>query len=48
MAQIGKPIEWFSGDGGNGAGWANSARAKGYTVVKGNQVLVGQLVCKVA
>ncbi|EGO9471081.1 CHAP domain-containing protein [Enterococcus faecalis] len=35
MAQIGKPIEWFSGDGGNGAGWANSARAKGYTVVKG-------------
>lgn len=34
MAQIGKPIEWFSGDGGNGAGWANSARAKGYTVVK--------------
>lgn len=35
MAQIGKPIEWFSGDGGNGAGWANSARSKGYTVIKG-------------
>ncbi|NRE40148.1 CHAP domain-containing protein, partial [Enterococcus faecalis] len=35
MAQIGKPIEWFAGDGGNGAGWANSARAKGYTVIKG-------------
>ncbi|OJG77546.1 hypothetical protein RV10_GL002380 [Enterococcus pallens] len=35
MAQIGKPIEWFSGDGGNGGSWAASARARGYTVVKG-------------
>lgn len=35
MAQIGKPIEWFSGDGGNGGFWGASARARGYTVVKG-------------
>ncbi|MGM0285752.1 MULTISPECIES: CHAP domain-containing protein [unclassified Enterococcus] len=35
MAQIGNPIEWFSGDGGNGGSWAASAKAKGYTVVKG-------------
>ena len=35
MAQIGRPIEWFSGDGGNGGSWGASARAKGYTVVKG-------------
>lgn len=35
MAQIGKPIEWFSGDGGNGGSWAASAKARGYTVVKG-------------
>lgn len=35
MAQIGHPIEWFSGDGGNGGAWGASARAAGYTVVKG-------------
>ncbi|MBO1139846.1 CHAP domain-containing protein [Enterococcus avium] len=35
MAQIGKPIEWFSGDGGNGGSWGASARSRGYTVVKG-------------
>lgn len=35
MAQLGTPIEWFSGDGGNGGSWGASARAKGYTVVKG-------------
>lgn len=35
MAQIGNPIEWFSGDGGNGGSWGASAKAKGYTVVKG-------------
>ena len=35
MAQIGQPIEWFSGDSGNGGNWGASARAKGYTVVKG-------------
>lgn len=35
MAQIGKPIEWFSGDGGNGGSWGASARARGYTVIKG-------------
>lgn len=35
MAQIGNPIEWFSGDGGNGGAWAASAKAKGYTVYKG-------------
>lgn len=35
MAQIGRPIEWFSGDGGNGGSWGATARAKGYTVVKG-------------
>lgn len=35
MAQIGKPIEWFSGDGGNGGSWGATARARGYTVVKG-------------
>lgn len=35
MAQIGNPIEWFSGDGGNGGSWGASAKARGYTVVKG-------------
>lgn len=35
MAQIGKPIEWFSGDGGNGGSWGASAKASGYTVIKG-------------
>lgn len=35
MAQIGKPIEWFSGDGGNGGAWGQSAKARGYTVTKG-------------
>ncbi|MFC0360685.1 CHAP domain-containing protein, partial [Enterococcus canintestini] len=35
MAQIGRPIEWFSGDGGNGGSWGATARTKGYTVVKG-------------
>ncbi|WP_137665459.1 NlpC/P60 family protein [Enterococcus hulanensis] len=35
MAQIGKPIEWFSGDGGNGGSWGSSAKARGYTVIKG-------------
>lgn len=35
MAQLGTPIEWFSGDGGNGGSWGASARARGYTVVKG-------------
>ncbi|MGX2947078.1 NlpC/P60 family protein [Enterococcus alishanensis] len=35
MAQIGRPIEWFSGDGGNGGSWGASARARGYTVIKG-------------
>lgn len=35
MAQIGKPIEWFSGDGGNGGSWGATAKARGYTVVKG-------------
>ena len=35
MAQIGHPIEWFSGDGGNGGSWGASARAKGYTVTRG-------------
>lgn len=35
MAQIGQPIEWFSGDGGNGGSWGQSARDKGYTVVRG-------------
>lgn len=35
MAQIGQPIEWFSGDSGNGGNWGASARAKGYTVVRG-------------
>ncbi|WP_442896562.1 CHAP domain-containing protein [Enterococcus sp. 5H] len=35
MAQIGQPIEWFPGDSGNGGAWAASARARGYTVMKG-------------
>lgn len=35
MAKLGTPIEWFSGDGGNGGSWGASARARGYTVVKG-------------
>ena len=35
MSQLGTPIEWFSGDGGNGGSWGASARARGYTVVKG-------------
>lgn len=35
MAQLGTPIAWFSGEGGNGGSWGASARAKGYTVVKG-------------
>lgn len=35
MAQIGRPIEWFSGDAGNGGFWWSSAKAKGYNVVKG-------------
>ncbi|WP_256925905.1 NlpC/P60 family protein [Enterococcus faecium] len=35
MAQLGTPIEWFSGNGGNGGSWGASARARGYTVVKG-------------
>ncbi|OTN86271.1 hypothetical protein A5810_003046 [Enterococcus faecium] len=35
MAQIGSPIEWFSGDGGNGGSWGQTAKARGYTVVKG-------------
>lgn len=35
MAQIGQPIEWFSGDGGNGGSWGQSARERGYTVVQG-------------
>ncbi|EPH75342.1 CHAP domain protein [Enterococcus faecalis 02-MB-P-10] len=35
MAQIGHPIEWFSGDGGNGGNWGTSGKARGYTVLKG-------------
>lgn len=35
MAQLGHSIEWFSGNGGNGGFWWQSAQAKGYTVVKG-------------
>lgn len=35
MAQIGHPIEWFSGDGGNGGSWGTSAKAKGYKVTRG-------------
>lgn len=35
MAQIGKPIEWFAGDSGNGGSWGAAAKAKGYTVIKG-------------
>jgi surface antigen len=35
MAQIGSPIQWFSGDSGNGGNWGQTARAKGYTVIKG-------------
>lgn len=35
MAQLGTPIGWFSGDGGNGGSWGASAKAQGYTVVKG-------------
>lgn len=35
MAQIGQPIEWFSGDSGHGGAWGASARASGYTVIKG-------------
>lgn len=35
MSQIGRPIEWFSGDGGNGGSWGATARNKGYTVVQG-------------
>lgn len=35
MAQLGKNIEWFSGDGGNGGSWGASAKARGYTVIKG-------------
>lgn len=35
MAQLGTPIEWFSGDSGNGGSWGASARAKGYKVEKG-------------
>ncbi|WP_240394392.1 MULTISPECIES: CHAP domain-containing protein [Lactobacillales] len=36
MAQLGTPIEWFSGNGGNGGFWWQSAKEKGYNVVKGN------------
>uniref|UniRef100_UPI0037BE48FF CHAP domain-containing protein n=2 Tax=Enterococcus TaxID=1350 RepID=UPI0037BE48FF len=35
MAQLGTPIEWFSGNGGHGGSWGASARVRGYTVVKG-------------
>ncbi len=35
LAQIGMPIEWFSGDSGNGGNWGASAKAKGYKVEKG-------------
>lgn len=35
MAQLGTPIEWFSGDGGNGGSWGQSAQAAGYNVIKG-------------
>lgn len=44
MAQIGQPIEWFSGNGGHGGAWAESARARGYTVVKG-EPKVGWAAC---
>lgn len=44
MAQIGNRIEWFSGNGGHGGAWAASARATGYTVVKG-QPKVGWAAC---
>ena len=35
LAQIGMPIEWFTGDSGNGGDWGESAKAKGYKVEKG-------------
>lgn len=35
MVQLGTPIEWFSGNGGNGGSWGQSAEAAGYTVEKG-------------
>lgn len=35
LAQIGMPIEWFSGDSGNGGNWGEIAKAKGYKVEKG-------------
>lgn len=44
MAQIGQPIEWFSGNGGHGGAWAASARSAGYTVVKG-EPKVGWAAC---
>lgn len=31
MAQLGTPIEWFSGNGGNGGFWWQSAKEKGTT-----------------
>lgn len=43
MAQIGHPIEWFSGNGGNGGFWWQSAQALGYKVEKG-QPQVGTAV----
>lgn len=35
MAQLGTPIEWFSGDSGHGGFWGATARTQGYTVEKG-------------
>lgn len=35
LAQIGMPIEWFSGDSGNGGSWWFTAKSKGYKVEKG-------------
>ncbi|HEM9586132.1 TPA: C40 family peptidase [Streptococcus agalactiae] len=36
MSQLGTPIEVFLGSGGNGGYWWQSAKQKGYSVVKGN------------
>lgn len=44
MQEIGKPLPWFSGDGGNGGNWGVSAAAAGYRVEQGNPA-AGTAIC---
>ncbi|WP_117279829.1 CHAP domain-containing protein [Streptococcus intermedius] len=44
LAQIGKPIQWFPGDAGNGGMWYTAAESAGYKVTKGKASL-GDAAC---